>query len=189
MITRCYQRSGGALALVFLVGCGGGASADTPDGGPAPHFATAAGVGKPYGARDPRTCPDRKEPKRGAPSPAQAAAYVVCHSEHEFGSSLYLVDDVRVTDVAKGRAYNPIEDRNMPNVDVEAPVYAIRGALTSIACDHESTILENVGHNCRAESQPQAHGLCYKDTFGDWSCSMVDIDGTGKRDKLAPPKA
>ena len=178
------------LLVAATAACGGGAGT-----GAAPKFGSNAGVGAPYGARDPRTCPDRKQPTDGAVSPAQAAAYVTCTWEGESANQLYLVDHVEVTGVAKGRPYNPVEDRNMTDIDIEAPVYAIQGHFEKYQCDHLVTpglravgFEDNKGHNCREYDQPEASGLCYKNTFADWHCSMLDISHDNvKQDKVGPP--
>lgn len=183
------------VAALVVAACGGRGGGDAAGTGAAPAFGAERGVGALYGARDPRTCPDRKQPTSGAPSPAQATAYVVCAQEHEFSQNLYLVDQIEVTGVAKGRPYNPIEDRNMSDIDIEAPVHAIRGHYVKYQCDHINSAQlrsvgfpDNTGKNCRAYDQPQASGLCYKNTFGDWTCSMIDVDHNSiARSDVGPP--
>ena len=178
------------------IACGAG-GADTPGSGAAPKFGADQGVGTPYGTHDPRTCPDRKQPTSGAPSPAQAAAYVVCGREGVTGSNIYLVDHVQVTGIAKGRPYNPNEDINMPDVDVTVPVYAIKGSFTNYQCSLLTTpglrsvgFADNRGKNCNAGDQPDATGLCYRDTFGGWHCSLLDVaHAANTRSEVAPPSA
>jgi len=187
-----------ALALTLACGAAAAASDSAAGDAAAPAFGAQQGVGAKYGAHDPRTCPTAKQPASGAPSAAQAAAYVVCNREGEFGENLYLLDHVEVTAIAKGRRYNMNEDINVPNIDVSAPVFAIRGHMTVYQCGALTTpqlmkagFADNRGKNCNANDQPNASGLCYKDTFADWHCSMVDADHviTDTRRDVAPPPA
>lgn len=151
-----------------------------------------AGVGAKYGARDPRTCASRTVPARGAPSPAQVAQYMACGHEKELGGALYLLDQVQVTGVAAGRPYNRFEDRNMGDVDVRVPVYAIRGSYTEYSCsavwNASSDRAAHAGSNCVAYAHPHATGLCNKDTFGDWHCSMSDRNAPEPVRYLPPPR-
>lgn len=129
-----------------------------------------------YGARDPRTCSSTKDPAKGAPSPAQAAQYVTCNAEHVSGDMLFLAENVKV-EIGRARRYNPNDDLNMNDVDPSQPVYPIRGSLTGYGCNPvDNSILHNAGKNCLVTRQPNAKGLCYKTTFGDWKCSLFDIN-------------
>ena len=144
------------------------------------------GIGAKYGSRDPQTCADSKSPKTGAPSPAQAAQYVVCSSEHEV-NYLYLAENVVVQQIGKGRPYNINEDINVPDIDVKTSVYAIRGSYTGYQCGKINLDRTNTNRNCTKHEYPQAKGLCYKDTFGDWHCSMVDVKSDISETDVPPP--
>jgi hypothetical protein len=145
-----------------------------------------SGIGAKYGARDPKTCADKTLPKTGAPSAAQAGQYVICGHEHVV-DVLYLDEDVTVQ-VGKGRSYNMKEDYNVPNIDVKVPVYPIRGSLKQYSCDPIRTDRSNLNRNCRIYTAPNATGLCYKDTFGDWNCGMNDgKTGDFTARDVAPP--
>jgi hypothetical protein len=152
-----------------------------------------AGVGEKYGARDPRRCPAAKQPVRGAPSPAQAAQYLICGDEKEFANDLILLDDVKV-EVGGARPFNPVVDRGVQNLDPKQPVYPIRGSFKSYQCSHlvhkaDGSIDQNsVGRNCSVYDYANAEGFCFKTTFGDWRCGMM----TGQQNRLveqnvAPP--
>ncbi len=145
------------------------------------------GIGAKYGSRDPRTCADSKSPKAGAPSPTQAAQYVVCSSEHEI-NDLYLVENVMVQ-VGKGRPYNIREDINFPDIDTSFPVYPIRGSLTQYDCGVIYLDRSNLNRNCSVYSQPNAKGACYKDNFGDWRCGMTDVSKQLTAENQPPPGA
>ena len=128
-------------------------------------------AGKPYGARDPKTCASRKAPENGAISAGQAAEYVACGYEGIDGfGSLVQVANVKV-EVAKGRAFNINLDSNL-NVDSSRQVYPILGSFTLGYC--RKLGVANQGENCMIKSQPTAVGECYQDTSGDWHCTMTD---------------
>lgn len=163
----------GAAAVLLLSGCfesGQGESGSGNSGGSVAMTRDAA-VGARYGSAGPRSCSSKKQPSSGAPSPDQAAAYVICASEHEWGSNLYLVDKVVVTDVAAGREY----ERNQgsrPNIDTGKPVYAIRGSVEAYQCG--PTYGGPGGANCKITHMRNASGDCYLDNFGDWNCMLTD---------------
>lgn len=179
-----------AIALA-LAGCGGGGNGG---GSGAPVTMTRdATIGAPYGSAGPHSCPNRKEPADGAPSPEQAAAYATCHLEGESSQMLYLVDKVVVTDVGKARTYNPLESV-MSQIDVDRPVYAIRGSYDGYQCRpiSTSTVVDmgpkyQKGANCNLYRNVDAKGDCYVDTFGDWHCTMVDTNSKMVRDDAPAP--
>ena len=145
----------------------------------------AQGIGTKYAARDPRTCADKTSPKIGAPSPAQAAQYVVCSSEHVI-NDLYLVENVSVQ-IGKGRPYNIREDINFPDIDTKFPVYPIHGSLTKYDCGVIYLDRSNLNRNCSVYDQSNAKGACYKDNFGDWRCAMTDASGRLIAENQPPP--
>ncbi len=145
-----------------------------------------AGVGKKYGARDPRTCADAKQPSHGAPSAAQAVQYVICNSEHELANQLYLLDEVKV-EVGGPRPFNPRDDRNVRNLDPKQPLYGIRGSYKQYQCSPVSNYMRNAGRNCFVYDHQHAEGYCYKDTFGDWHCGMRDTGAQLVSQIAAPP--
>ncbi|MDQ6828988.1 MAG: hypothetical protein M3081_08995 [Gemmatimonadota bacterium] len=148
-----------------------------------------AGAGAKFGgARDPKTCADRTAPKRGAITAALAAQYVTCEEEHISSGSLYLVDDMKVQ-VGAGRPFQLRSD-SYNEIDPSQPVYAIRGSYVRYACSVPNATLGNFGKNCALYDQPHASGVCFKTTFGDWRCSMKDLDNTITRIKkeIPPPR-
>jgi hypothetical protein len=144
------------------------------------------GSGAPYGSRDAHTCGSTKAPGKGAPSEKVVTEAILCSTEHVASQMLYLVEDLKVEIAPKGRPYNPSSDL-MTDIDTDVPVYTIRGSLNKWQCAANSDILKNQGKNCSRYAQPQANGRCYKSTFGDWKCSMIDLNST-QVSKLPPPK-
>lgn len=47
--------------------------------------------------------------------------------------------------------------------------------------------MKNKGRNCSIAEHPKATGLCYKDGFGDWLCSMGDVNFKIIDEEAAPP--
>ncbi len=135
------------------------------------------GAGKPYGARDPRTCTDTKAPTRGAMTAELATKYVICSEEHVEGGSLYLAEDLTVQ-VGGAVPYNPNRFPFASDIDTKAPVYPIRAgaSLKEYQCSVVSDIRQNKGYNCTIYPRPNATGVCVKTTFGDWRCSLTSAD-------------
>jgi len=138
----------------------------------------AQGIGAPYGAREPRVCKDKKQPRTGALTAAQAKEYLICDAEKVFGVDLGFVEDVTV-EVGKPRPYNIKEDFNYNDIDTKFPIYPIRGSYKSYNCQPINGDGRNRGKNCSIYDNPNAKGSCYKNSFGDWTCAMTDAY-TGK---------
>lgn len=147
-----------------------------------------------YGTRDAITCADTKAPARGAISAALAAKYFICEAEGVKGDYLYLVENVK-TEVGAGRPYNRNDDVNFFQIDSRFPVYPIRGSFRQYQCEPVESnpaiqSIYNVGENCSTYENRKAVGSCYKTTFGDWRCTMEDINiaAEDKKHRVAPPK-
>lgn len=182
-----------SLALTSMLFLSFAGCSKTEQGGATDHGGTTqhkagpdkTGVGKPYGARDPSSCPDLTG---AAPSAEQAKTSFICNSEDVFGSSLFLIQDVTVQ-VGRGRPYNASQDAmDMPNIDVTVPVYQIRGSFKQYQCGEASEYMQNIGKNCTLSDNPNADGLCYKTEWGDWVCKMTDAHGKTIAKEVAPPK-
>lgn len=169
-----------------MIGCGAGTSNQPADPS---NLQPQTGVGSKYGTRDPYTCKSTKAPAHGAISPEVAAQYVACNAEGETGGMLYLLQNVKV-EVGAGRAFNPNSD-DYADIDQSSPLYPIRGSFTRYQCGAVSSgpILPNVGKNCNSGDQPNATGVCYKTTFGDWHCSMMDLTHDSLNRFGVPPPA
>jgi hypothetical protein len=131
------------------------------------------------------------KPAKGPPSNAQALEYLKCTMEIETSGNLYLLQDLTVQVAQKGRPYNPRAP--IRNIDTDYPVFDIRGSYVRYQCDrvYSGGSLSNVGKNCNSYDQPKAEGVCWKTTFGDWGCNMMDLNHSGsqyQKRNLAPPQ-
>jgi hypothetical protein len=156
----------------------------------------------PYGtARTPKTCPSRAEPKRGAPSVAQAKMYFTCESETEDGevgrgttySYIRLTENLTMQVAPRSRPANGTDLKYNSSysgslgMDTTKPVYDIRGSYDGYVCTDitRKRRLYPVGEECRVSRYTSA-GICFRNTFGDWHCMM---QGTSKEiGRLPPPQ-
>jgi hypothetical protein len=165
-----------AIAVVFQVCLGGQTSR----------------LGARYGTREPRACASRKEPAKGAPTQEQTKQYFICEAEGEGVTSLVLVTSVKV-EIAPGRPFNLGTDSGHPGIDTKQPVFDIRGNFTHYDCRQPVAGASAFArtHNCSAFDEPAAQGICFKNTFGDWHCSMRDLhaDILNARQDLSPPES
>lgn len=145
-----------------------------------------AGDGARFGARDPHVCGSTKASGNGPPSAAVAREAFLCATEQVSASTLYLAENVKIEVAAKGSPYNP-NLHNMSKVDVDVPMYAVRGSYTRYQCSAVSDYMKNAGKNCNVYQQPEASGICYKTTFGDWKCSLLDLNHNKQEPNMAPP--
>ena len=131
------------IAIGFLLGASGSIFAQN-------------GIGKKYNSRDPQPC--GKTASRGkSPTAAEAVASVICNGEHEVGNeSLFLYEDVQVTQVGKGSPYKPGVDYNVDDLDPAFLIYPIRGSLKKYQCGIPS--LSPSGKSCRLYDERDAKG-------------------------------
>jgi hypothetical protein len=146
------------------------------------------GIGAQYGAREPATCTSRTAP----PNAETARKYLLCDMEGLDGfQNLLLLTDVTVQ-LAAPRAFIYAQDSSRSQIDVKAPVYDIRGKFKQFQCS--KPILGGgaytATHNCNLYEQPQAAGSCYRDTFGDWHCTMAGnrLASTNQVREQMPPR-
>ncbi|HEY1757120.1 MAG TPA: hypothetical protein VGG72_17225 [Bryobacteraceae bacterium] len=142
-------------------------------------------VGAKFGTREPSTCASRKGPIN-APNAKQ---YFHCDNEGVFSRDyLYLVTDV-VIQVANPRPFNMGLDAGASAIDKSAQVYDIRGSYTQYQCAAQSTMANAFAnsHNCNKYVNTAAQGSCFRDTFGDWHCSMAAKAGSGQiQNQMSP---
>jgi hypothetical protein len=152
----------------------------------APHPADSPGML--YGTREPKACPTRTAPAKGAPSAEQAKQYVVCESESVFGNSLFLVTNVKVQVAPTSHPPNQFVKEMKGDLDPSQPVWDIRGSLTQYQCSATSPALNPFArtHNCVSREIPTASGYCYRNTFGDWHCAMIGAASTTLQHQLPP---
>lgn len=142
-------------------------------------------LGAKYGTREPAACPNRKGPINAA----TARQYFFCDYEGvKSRDNIYLASDV-VIQVGSARAFNYSLDSSATAIDTRAPVFDIRGTYTSYQCGVQSTMLNAFAntHNCNKDVYTTAQGACWKDTFGDWHCSMAGKTGPGRVTAQMPP--
>ncbi len=163
------------------------ATQDAADDDELPVMLTQAGVGKPYGARDPRRCAKTKAAGE-KPTVAEAVASFICISEGKFMDNLYLVDDVKITSFGKGQRPDPKYHYSV-TPDLSALAYDIRGSYKWYSCGKPSS-LSQPEKNCSVYDEANAVGSCYKDTFGGWVCSMKDdsLDLRTDYTEVTPPR-
>ncbi len=165
----------------------GGLAAFGIDTAPAPAAESIdRSVGARYGTRDPRIC-DRRPDHFTA---VEARDVFICDAEHEFNGSLYLVSDVSV-DVTKSRPFDAATDAKNPGIDRMQPVVDIRATYNSYHCSPlPASHFDNPNiRTCNEFHTTSAAGGCYKNTAGDWHCTLFDFNAatvaTGKN--VAPP--
>ena len=147
-----------------------------------------AGVGAKYATRDPQECSSTTEPAKGVLSPALAVKYFACNSEHEAGGYLYLVENVKI-DIGKGTPFLELDKGDRPSdADPKGLVHPIRGSLLKYQCGAISTYTRNEGKNCTVYEGPKATGICYRTSFGDWTCNMMDLRSKQVSNQPAPAR-
>lgn len=131
-----------------------------------------AGIGKDYNARDPRPCSKTASPT-DRPTVAEAVASVICNGEHVAGiETLYLYEDVVVTQVAsKGTPYVPTR-MSATDIDVDFAIFPIRGSFKKYQCSLSSA--KSPEKSCNVTHHADAEGRCFKNVYGQWRCSMSD---------------
>lgn len=130
-------------------------------------------IGKKYNARDPRPCSETPS-KTKAPTIAEAVASVICNSEHEAGiETLFLVDEVKVTQIGKGTPYKRGAYANISDIDLDYLIYPIRGSYKKYQCTLSDG--KTPEKSCLLSNETKAEGNCYKNTFGQWKCGLSDL--------------
>jgi hypothetical protein len=141
-----------------------------------------ASIGAEYGAREPAACASRAEPAQGRPTAVQVAQHLKCTAEGVADGSLFLLEDVLVSEIGGGEAF---DESYFPDIDAAHSVFPIRGNLVRYECRRENG--DNVGTNCVSHVEANASGNCYKTASGDWNCSMSDLVQRTTQG-VAPPK-
>lgn len=178
--TQCWQTLLLITIAVFLSVGGRALSQENPS------------IAERFGTREPRTCADTKAPTKGAITATLARKYLECQMEYLSGSGeLYLVENVKV-EVGGGIPYSAIRgQRSLMEIDVNHPVYPIRGSFVLYQCKNKLTAYSGPPNtNCTTYNNPKATGYCYKTTFGDWKCFMSDPasnNAANIRHNVAPP--
>jgi len=143
----------------------------------AQNLAAQAGVGAKFGSRDPFVCASKTEPTSGPPSGQRLVELLRCGSggERVYDGQLYLLENVKA-EIGKGRPYQITDFAR--KLDPSKPVYPIRGSFDKYQCSQLNPKIHmkgrNPGDNCSLYPQPNAEGICYTTTFGEWDCVMND---------------
>jgi hypothetical protein len=148
-------------------------------------------IGKKFGARDPRTCPSHKI----ALSAVQARLYFICDTEtvvnatDDSGGTLILLSDVKL-ELGTGRPFNYQADSfgwaTSKGIDPSQTVYPIRGSFNAFRCVKLGYFGGEVGKNCTKTAAPEASGICFKSSFGEYHCILSGGQSTGV-ERYPPP--
>ena len=100
-----------------------------------------------------------------------------------------LLENVQV-EVGGSRPYSSFTDSGASDIDPKQPVYWIRGTADYYLCAVLG--VDAPGSNCSLLKAQDFKGICYKTTFGEWSCpSEYPNYGTKwseVKQNLPPPK-
>jgi hypothetical protein len=170
----CTTAAATALAAA-LSGCG-----PKPEPAPAPPPAAAAapwamgavhGAGVPFGARDPRTCPNINT---GKLSQVEAQQLFICDAESVRGAdeALELVSEVTLN-LGAARRFTPATDASLDDANANWLVYPIFGSYRGYDC---APLGPNgtPAANCALSVHAKAVGLCYMTEHSGWRCAMAD---------------
>ena len=173
--------------VLVLMACKSPVTSAQTASGPA-KYGEVTGVGDRYGSHNPRTCPPGSLSGGKAPSVTQATMSIVCNLEGpSIDNSLILLSEVTVQ-IGQGRSYTESNMYNATDADVNAQVYPIRGSLKKYICSPLPPLgIFPAGQQCSMFPAAVAVGGCYKNTFGDWHCSMSGGLGSQGVFKQPPP--
>ena len=149
-----------------------------------------AGVGRKFDTRDPLECSSVKKVTASMPSPGQIKDLVTCKAEGTGGGSIYLMQNVNV-EIGKSRPFSSWSDVGNQDIDNSQPVYPIRGTADKYQCQPPGgTPYPPKGKNCSVRMASPFKGICYKSTFGDWSCPVKDAENPlkGVQAGMPPPR-
>jgi len=150
----------------------------------------SAQTGKKFDTRDPLDCKSLKKATGSVPSAAQIKDLVTCKSEGTGGGSIFLVQNVTV-ELGKSRPFSSYSDVGNQDIDNSQPVYPIRGTADKYQCQPPGgSPYPPKGQNCSVRMASPFKGICYKTTFGDWSCPVKDTEDPlkGVQHGMPPPK-
>lgn len=131
------------------------------------------------GTRQPITnCPPAKAMPNNA---AQITRLIQCAREGERTGTITILTNIAVQFGAT-RKYIEFTDKGNYGIDPAAPVLPLRGSLDRYICNPithkiagDAYSVETQGKNCMIVHERKAEGSCVRSTFGDWSCTMIDL--------------
>jgi hypothetical protein len=137
-----------------------------------------------------QSCPSRSEPTTGAITARQAEKYFTCHVEkgESFDGdrgSMSFVTDLKIQVAPKSRRATIGDVSRAANsgtlaLDMDRPVYDIRGSYNSYFCGRTTAAVEEK-RNCNLSNFPKSQGICFQNSFKDWFCLL-----TGPVKRLSP---
>ena len=159
-------------------------------------YSSGDGTGARFGTRDPYSCPNRREPEQGPISARQATIYVICgphgdnpksvgDNEARSGTTLELYDNVQIQAVGRPRAATADDAFYGRDLDPSEPVYPIQGSFADYTCDGSASAVK--GRNCLLYYNRVGRGVCYKDSFSNWNCSLVAGESGHPQPNVAGP--
>jgi hypothetical protein len=141
-----------------------------------------------FGTRSPRVCNDIKV----KPTPEQAAALVQCRQEHTGVRDITLLENVQIQ-MGGPQPYNYRAHSHLTAADTTSQVYPLRGSYVWYHCDAESVIpaikSDNRGKNCSYVNKSSATGFCWKTTFDNWDCTILDTEHNDPVMYQPPPRS
>ena len=175
-----------ALSLVLFAGCRHSGSttvsaAESPNGQAGP-VGSASVFNPRFGARNPRKC----RAVTTVPTADQIPALLQCSMESQDNFYNTLIEDVQVQ-VGAMRPYAFKADSQNQDIDTTAKLLTIRGSLVRYTCRNISQLDHDPSKICTRTPETKASGVCYKNTFGEWTCTMHDYNGV-REAEMPPPK-
>jgi hypothetical protein len=146
------------------------------------------GSGAEWGARDPGRCNSLEI--ETAPTPDQVVEMLRCKHEVALATGeLWLMENIQVS---VGKATPFVEaygDYVMDDGDTESTAYNIRGSFTWAVCKTKVDAAKygDADLNCYEQDVPEAKGVCWKTTFGDYRCRFVG-SVAATRPSTSPPQ-
>jgi hypothetical protein len=135
-----------------------------------------------YGtSRVPQSCPSRSAPTTGAITARKAEQYFTCHIENgeafDGNSLMSFVTDLKIQVAPKSRRatlgdVNRAANSRSLALDMDRPVYDIRGSYNSYYCGRTTAAVEEK-RNCSLNNSPKSQGICFQNSFKDWFCLLT----------------
>jgi hypothetical protein len=90
-------------------------------------------------------------------------------------SQISLLSNIKVQVAPVSHTPNPLV--HPVDADTREGIWDIRGSYTQYLCTELSRqpTAFSKAHNCDVTDMPTATGYCYKNTFGDWHCGLLDV--------------
>ncbi len=146
------------------------------------------GSGAEWGARDPGGCTSIQ--LDAAPTTDQVVAMLRCKHEVALATGeLWLMENIKVGVSASTPFVEAYGDYVMEDGDVDSSAYNIRGSFSWVVCitKADAALSGKADNNCTEQIVPEAKGVCWKSTFGDYRCRYVGSVASTRPD-IGPPQ-